>query len=347
MRASLPWYQGTGGSPGSLTPPYYNIGSLETKVWNLSINSVNMTTKNFRWESNFNISHFKTVVTGLTSDNSVVDRVSWWMANWTQRAAVGYQPWLFRGYIQDGVFQSEEEVNNSAVPVDGSGNRWPTNQQTGIYVGDAKYRDINGDGKITVDDQTYIGNPWPKFTLGFTNSFSYKNFDLSILITGVTGNDVYNYIAFEASNPNNINLSRNLLIKAMEYAKLTTVGGKPGLSNPGTTVPRMSNNQVANDNNYGKATTRFVEDGSYLRLKNVSLSYNVPNNILGRTKVIKGLKATISGQNLYTLTHYTGYDPEVGAYVGQGSGSGNQAIGIDFGRYPLTRMFTATVSVNF
>jgi TonB-linked SusC/RagA family outer membrane protein len=347
MRAALPWYQGTSGSPGSLTPHYYNIGSLETKGWNLTINTTNISNKDFTWTSSFNISQFKTIVTGLTSDNAVVDRVSWWMSDWTQRAAIGYQPWLFRGYIEEGVFGSEEEVNNSPVPVDGAGNRWPTNQATGIYVGDAKYKDINGDGKITEEDITNIGNPWPKLTGGFTNTFSYKGFDLSVLITGTYGNDIYNYIAFEASNPNNINLSRNLLIKAMDYAKIVTVGGKVGLSNPGTTVPRMSNNAVANENNYSKTTSRFVEDGSYLRLKNVSLTYNVPPSLLGHTKVIKGFKATLSAQNLYTITSYKGYDPEVGAYVGQGSSATNQAIGIDFGRYPLTPLYTATISVNF
>ena len=90
-----------------------------------------------------------------------------------------------------------------------------------------------------------------------------------------------------------------------------------------------------------------MEDGSYLRLKNISLSYNVPAKYLSHTKVIKGFKATISAQNVFTLTHYTGYDPEIGAYVGQGSSAQNQAIGIDFGRYPLTPMYSATINVNF
>jgi hypothetical protein len=193
-----------------------------------------------------------------------------------------------------------------------------------------------------------IGNPWPKLTGGFTNSFAYKGFDLSILITGAYGNDVYNYIAAEASNPNNINLSRNLLVKSMEYAKVTTdANGIPSLSNPATRVPRISNNQVSSDNNFGRITDRFLEDGSYLRLKNVSLTYNIPATILGRTKIIKGLKATVGVQNIYTLTHYKGYDPEIGAYVGTGSAGNNQAIGIDFGRYPITPMYNATINVNF
>ncbi len=347
MPASLPWYMGTNGSPGSVGAPLVNAGSLKTKGWNLTFITTNINNKNFRWESNLNLSHFKSRITSLNSENAFIDRSSWWMTNWTQRAAIGYEPWLFRGYIEEGIFQSLDEIGKSAVPVDNSGNRRPTDQQTGIWVGDVKYKDINGDGKIDVNDMTNIGNPWPKLTAGFTNTFSYKSFDLSILIIGTDGNDIYNYIAFEASNPNNINLSRNLLIKAMDYAKLTTSNGAPMLSNPGTTVPRMSSNQIANDNNYGKITNRFVEDGSYLRLKNVSLSYNIPAKYLGYTKVIKGFKATVGAQNVYTLTHYKGYDPEIGAYVGTGSSGSNQAIGIDFGRYPLTPMYTATISVNF
>ncbi|HUS02746.1 MAG TPA: TonB-dependent receptor [Chitinophagaceae bacterium] len=351
-RASLPWYMGTNGGVGSVNPPLVNLGSLETKGWSFTLMTTNVSTKDFKWESNFNLSHFKTVVTSLNSATAIVDRVSWWMNNWTQRAAVGFEPWLFRGYIEEGIFQSVEEINKSAVPVDNSGNRRPTNQQTGIWVGDIKYKDINGDGKIDVQDITNIGNPWPKLTGGFTNTFSYKGLDLSILIIGTAGNDVYNYIAAEASNPNNINLSRNLYIQSMDYAKVTTdASGKPFLSNPGTTVPRMSTNAIANENNYGKTTNRFLEDGSYLRLKNISLSYNIPAKYVGYTKVIKGLKATIGAQNIFTLTHYKGYDPEIGAYVGTGASGGtnggNQAIGIDFGRYPLTPIYSATINVNF
>jgi hypothetical protein len=195
---------------------------------------------------------------------------------------------------------------------------------------------------------TNIGNPWPKLTMGFTNTLSYKNFDLSILITGTYGNDIYNYIAFATSNPNNINLSRNLMQGEMNYAKITTdASGNPIVSNSNTSVPRLTSSQIASDNNYGKNSSLYVEDGSYLKLKNVSLSYSIPTKVLNYSRVIKGLKATIGAQNLYTLTHYKGYDPEVGAYVGMGSSNSNQAIGIDFGRYPLTRMYTATVSVNF
>jgi TonB-linked SusC/RagA family outer membrane protein len=348
MGASLPWYMGTNGSPGSVGAPLVNAGSLKTNGWNLTFNTVNMQSKNFRWESNLNLSRFRTEITSLNSENAFIDRTSWWMNNWTQRSAIGQQPWLFRGYIAEGIFQSVDEVTNSPRPVDNNGNLRPVDPNTGIWVGDVKYKDINNDGKITVADMTNIGNPWPKLTGGFTNSFNYKGFDLSILVTGTYGNDIYNYIAAEASNPNNINLSRNLLYDATMYARVRTDGtGKVGLANPDTKIPRISSNQIANENNYSRISTRFVEDGSYLRLKNVSLSYNIPERLLRSTRVIRGLRATIGAQNLFTITGYKGYDPEVGAYVGQGSSSQNQAIGIDFGRYPLTPMYTTSISVNF
>ena len=347
MQASLPWYLGTNGSPGSVGAPLVNDGTINTKGWNFAINSVNIRNNDFTWETNLNVSHFKSTVTKLNSDNAFIDRISWWMNNWTQRSAVGQQPWLFRGYIQEGIFQSVEEIENSPVPVDGNGNRWPTNAQNGIWVGDAKYRDMNGDGKITADDITDIGNPWPKLFFGLTNTFSYKGFDLSILITGAQGNDIYNYIAASNSNPNNINLSRNLLLETMGYAKPIDQGGKVVLENPETAIPRMSNNSVSNENNFSRNSSRFVEDGSYARLKNISLSYHVPTSLLGRTRVLQGLSATVGVQNIYTLTNYSGYDPEVGSYIGTGASAQNQAVGIDFGRYPLTPMYNFSINVNF
>lgn len=347
LNAVLPWYMGTNGV-GSLAPPLVNAGSLNTKGWNLTFITTNISNKDFRWETNLNLSHFKTTVDQLYQTSPFLQRTSWWMNNWTQRSIVGQQPWMMMGYIEEGLFQSVDEIAKSAIPVDGTGNRVSVNPNTGIWVGDVKYKDINGDGKIDQKDMTVIGNPWPKLTGGFTNTFSYKGFDLSILITGTYGNDVYNYIAAEASNPNNINLSRNLMVKALDYAKLSTdASGNPVLANPDTRVPRISNNAVSSDNNFGRITDRFLEDGSYLRLKNISLTYNVPSKYLGYTKVIKGLRATVGVQNLYTFTSYEGYDPEVGAYVGTGASGGNQAIGIDFGRYPLTPMYTTTISVNF
>ena len=348
MSNPLPYYMGTNGT-GAVASPTVNIGALQNNGWGFTLISTNVNTKNFKWDSNFNISGVKTKITKFYSDAAIVDRTSWWMNSWTQRSVVGQAPWLFLGYIEEGLFQSVDEINNSAVPVDNSGNRLPTNVSN-IWVGDVKYKDINGpdgvpDGKIDINDQTFIGNPWPKLYGGFTNTFNYKGIELSVLLTYTYGNDIYNYLASVNTNQNNINLSRNMLVHVMDYAKPTTLAdGTIGLSNPGTDVPRISYGPNGNQTRF---TTKWVEDGSFIRLKNISLAYNLPATLLARQKIVNGAKIMISAQNVATLTGYKGFDPEVGAYVGRDASSGNQAQGLDYGRYPLTPVYSVNLVLNF
>ena len=348
MSNPLPWYMGTNGN-GAVGSPTVNIGSLQNKGWGLTINTTNVVTKDFKWESSLNLSAFKTTIKKFYSDAAFVERTSWWLDSWTQRSAVGMAPWLFRGFIEEGLFQSVEEVNNSPVPVDNNGQRLPTDEQNGIWVGDVKYKDISGpngipDGIIDINDQTYIGNPWPKLFGGFTNTISYKGFDFSVLITTTQGNDIYNYIAKVNTNPNNINLSRNLMVNAMNYARVVDNNGKVGLANPETDVARIS---YGPNSNYSRLTSKWVEDGSFIRVKNISLSYNVSQALLSKQKLVKGIRATIGVQNIATITDYSGYDPEVGSYVGRDASATNQAIGLDYGRYPLTPVYTFNLGVNF
>ncbi|MEO7584663.1 MAG: TonB-dependent receptor [Ferruginibacter sp.] len=353
LDAPLPWYMGTNGT-GAPSSPVINLGSMQTKGWSMSLNTSNVVKKDFRWESNINLSVFETKVTKFNSDTRFVSRTSWWLSDWTQRAAVGQAPWMFRGYIEEGLFQSIEEINKSAVPVDNAGKRLPIENLAaginGLSVGDVKFKDISGpagvpDGIIDTYDETYIGNPWPKMFAGFTNTFSYKGFDLSILLTATFGNDIYNYLAKQNTNANNINVSRNLMIQAMDYAKpIRNAAGELVLANPNTNVARIS---YGPNGNYTRPTNKWVEDGSFVRIKNISLSYNVPTSLIGRQKLIKGIRLTVGAQNVATFTDYTGFDPEVGSYVGRDSGPNNQAVGLDFGRYPLTPIYTFNLGVNF
>jgi TonB-linked SusC/RagA family outer membrane protein len=345
----LPWYMGTEGS-GSVGAPTVNIGSLQNKGWGVTVTTVNMNRDGFKWETNFNVSGFKTKIISFYSDAAFINRTSWWLQDWTQRSSVGRAPWQFLGYVEEGLFQSVDEINNSAVPADNNGNRLPTNETTGVWVGDVKFKDISGpngspDGIIDVYDQTFIGNPYPKVFGGITNKFSYKGFDLSVLITGTYGNDIYNYIAKVNTNPNAINLSRNMLVDAINYAKVTTDGeGNAVLANPETNVSRIS---LGPNGNYARHTSRWVEDGSFLRLKNVTLTYNLPSSLMSKQKIVRAARVSLSGQNLYTLTKYTGYDPEVGASVGRDVSAANQAIGLDNGRYPLTPVYSISIGVDF
>ncbi len=348
MENPLPWYMGTNGT-GAVAAPQVNIGSLQNKGWGITLNTTNIRNDQFTWETNFNISGFNTTIEKFYSDAAQLNRTSWWLDDWTQQSVVGVAPWQFLGYIEEGIFQSVEEIEKSAVPADNNGNRMPTNEAN-IWVGDVKFKDISGpegtpDGIIDVYDQTYIGNPYPKFFAGFTNSFSYKGIDLSILFTGAFGNDIYNYIARVNSNPNNINLSRNLMIHAMDYARpITGEDGVVRLENPNTDVARISHGP---NGNYERHTDKWVENGSYIRIKNITLGYNLPPSLLATQKVLQSIRVSFSAQNVATFTKYSGFDPEVGAYIGRDASNVNQAIGLDFGRYPLTPIYSFSLGLSF
>ena len=351
LESPLPDYLGTAGE-GAISPPAINVGALENKGLAFSLQTVNLDGVDFEWRTSFNFSMFRTKLTEIYSGADFLPpKAPWYIGdtgsgnNWEQRSTVGKAPWLIRGYVYDGIFQSVDDIENSAVPVDNNGERLPANEDN-VWVGDIKFKDLNGDGIIDERDKTTIGNPWPKSTFGMTNTFSYKGLELSVLITGVYGNSVYNLIRFDNTNPNNINLGRNLLSETFDYAKVAVDGeGDAYLENPGTHIPRISATNV--NGNRLRFTDQFIEDGTYIRLKNIQLSYNLPQSLLGAQNVVRGARITIGAQNLITLTSYSGYDPEVGAYVGRDAANDNAPIGLDYGRYPLTPVYTLSVGVDF
>jgi TonB-dependent starch-binding outer membrane protein SusC len=350
LTAPLPDYLGTAGE-GAIAPPQINIGSLENKGYAISILATPIDQpQGLKWETNVNVSGFRTKITEFYSETAFVDRSPWYVGDfgtgnsWTQRSAPGSAPWLFRGYVFDGIFQTVQEVQESARPVDNNGEPLAVAEGS-IWVGDVKFKDLNNDGKITEDDKTNIGNPWPKAIFGWVNTLSYKNFTLSFIFQGVYGNDVFNFIRFNGTNPNNINLGRNMLQETFEYAKIEGSGSEAHLTNPGTEIPRISGNNT--NGNRLRITDQYVEDGSYIRLKNVSLRYDFPRSIMSHTKVIRNSYILVGAQNLWTITGYKGYDPEVGAYVGPNSQGDNQSIGLDIGRYPLVPVYTFALGLEF
>ena len=197
---------------------------------------------------------------------------------------------------------------------------------TGTWLGDIRFKDINGDKAITSADQTYIGNPNPKFTYGMTNTFTYKGFDLSVFITGVYGDKIFNYSRMQDEN----------LFDVYEN-QLSTVLDRYTATNPNGKLPRY--NQYNQDNLV--VSDRYIESGSYLRIQNLALGYNVPAKWASKAKMSHA-RVYISAQNLHTFTKYSGYDPELGAYNGS-----ILSMNIDYGHYPNPRTFTVGADIDF
>jgi hypothetical protein len=225
----------------------------------------------------------------------------------------------FYGYKTDGLYRTMSDLTNGPVtplPIGA--------QQT--WLGDIRYKDVDKNDTINSNDQTFIGDPNPKFTYGFTNTFTYKGFDLSIFLTGVYGDKIYNYTRMETEA--NFDVYEN---------QLTTVMNRYTASNPKGSLPRY--NQW-NNNNLA-ISDRFVESGSYLRIQNVSLGYNLPQKLISKVK-ISSARVYISGQNLHTFTKYSGYDPELGSFNGNAL-----TTNIDYGHYPNPRSFTIGANIEF
>ncbi|HEY6082740.1 MAG TPA: hypothetical protein VIU45_04725, partial [Chitinophagaceae bacterium] len=209
-------------------------------------------------------------------------------------------------------------------------------QGPGIQPGDVKYKDVSGpkgvpDGIIDGNDRVFAGSPIPKFTYGLTGNLTYQDFDLSIFFQGAYGNKIYNQVLTDIEGfyrPFNIT----------ERVALHSWDG-PGTSN---TFPRLSWNGATNNK---MPSTRFLEDGSYLRLKNIQLGYKFSDRLLSNLKV-SYVRFFASVQNLLTFTKYTGLDPEM--YISNNAlGDGVKAVGIDWGTYPSSRTYTIGVNVNF
>lgn len=307
---------------------FKNIGAVDNQGFEFTLNTRNIQTKNFKWNSNFNISFNKNKVVSLTQDQNVLLSTMWWDSQYRTIplyiAEVGHSIAQFYGYIWDGNYQLSDFMDN------GGGNytlkpNVPTNgaARANIRPGDIKYRDLNGDGVVDTYDMTVIGNPNPDFTGGFSNNIQYRNFDLNVLVQFVSGNQIVNgnRLVFEGGSRVNQN-------QFADYASYWTP------ANPSNEYYRPGG---AGPNAY---STRVVEDGSFIRLKTVSLGYNFPKKWLNMVKVSAG-RIYFSAQNLYTWTKYKGYDPEVSV--------NNSALtpAFDYSAYPRARTFVMGLNFSF
>ena len=216
--------------------------------------------------------------------------------------------------------------------------------KSGIWVGDYIYEDRNNDGVIDEKDRTFLGNPAPKFTFGFNNYIAYKGFDLNIFLNGSVGNKAINLIRRTFTDPMR---NSNLLKEATNIAQIAMHDPEVGdetlsnvyIANADAAKVQRITTSSANDNN--RISDRFVEDASYLRVKNISLGYTFPKKWMRRLQ-IDHLRLYVNIQNLWTITGYKGYDPEVGAL------NYNVLLrGVDDARYPSQRIYTFGLNFNF
>lgn len=327
--------------------PYMNIGKVENRGIDISLNTHNVATQNFNWHSNLIFSLNRNKVKALDDlGTTIYGKLDWYAGFQTVSMITVDQPiGVFYGYITDGLYKDAEDLRNSAKP-----EGVEIHRTTGAWVGDVKFKDISGpngvpDGIINEYDQTIIGDPNPDFTFGLTNTFTYKNWELGVGLTGSVGGDILNYVRVKTEGLMSQwdNLATSVLDRAQlgykdgNNANVTNVDNSY-IINAGATLPRWSGNDI-NGNN--RMSDRWIEDGSYLRIQNLSLGFNLPQNWLKKTGMAN-CKIYFNAQNVYTFTGYSGLDPEIGSY-NQQAGLSN----VDMGRYPSPRVFTFGANITF
>lgn len=311
-----------------------NVGSIENKGLEITLGGTPVSTSDFKWNSTANISFNRSKVIALASTTPlrIITNTGGgyqiYASGWALKQLVVGQPVeQMYGYVNLGTWSEAERADALKF---------------GQLPGDAKWKDVNGDGKIDIKDgNQVIGDASPKYIFGWNNSFTYKNFDLSFLIQGSYGNDIFNAVRIKTENPTN-GTSSNL-------------NNRWTITNQNTNVPAFTPSQIRNTQLSGHPTTvkmgadqrssRWVEDGSYARLKNITLSYNLPASVLNVIHLAK-VSVYLTGANLITLTKYTGYDPEVSSF-NRGSRVRAGGLGIDLSNYPTAKTLICGINVTF
>jgi TonB-linked SusC/RagA family outer membrane protein len=306
-----------------------NIGEISNQGLELTLNTVNIANKDFSWTSNFNISFNKNRVVSLNEDQAALLTNVRWSSNFNNTtpyiAKPGKSVSMFYGFIFDGIYQYSDFNTTSAggyllkdeIPNNG-------NARTTVQPGDIKYKDINGDGQVNSDDRTIIGDPNPIHIGGFSNNFTYKGLDLNIFFQWSYGNDILNAnrIEFEGGS------ARTSLNQFATYQDRWT--------------PENPSNEYFRAGGQGPSvySSKYIEDGSYLKLKTVMLGYSIPNKYTKLLKISK-LRLYVSAQNIFTWTKYSGIDPDVSVR------SSALTPGFDWSAYPSAKTITVGLNLNF
>lgn len=306
-----------------------NIGKVRNDGLEISLNTLNIKTRDFQWSSNFNISFNKNKVLALSENQTALLTAVQFDQNYNGQssyiAKIGLPMGLMYGYVYEGTYKYDDfNKSGNSYSLKSSVPHFSTENNT--QPGMPKYADLNGDGVVDSNDRTIIGRGLPVHTGGLTNDFTYKGIDLSIFFQWSYGNDIMNAnrLFFESSN----NRSREL----NQYASYTN---RWTADNPTSDIPAATNsssNRVI--------SSRIIEDGSFLRLKNVTIGYTFPSQMTKKWKIDK-VRIYVAAQNLWTWTGYSGYDPEVSVR--------NSALtpGLDYSSYPRAYSVSFGVSLGF
>ncbi|MGB3529874.1 MAG: TonB-dependent receptor [Saprospiraceae bacterium] len=302
---------------GSGTVPYTNIGEIRNRGVDLGLNFRDQIGE-FRYQIGVNVAHYKNEVLKLNNDpNATVFGFATRLPAISATKA-GLPIASYYGYIVDGVIKDQAEAD--AAP------KFGTYTKEGTF----KFRDINGDNKITAADRTIIGDPHPDFTYGLNLNLGYKNFDLTMFAQGSQGNEIFNYVRYW-TDFNTFQGNRSIELLNDSWKKSGDIAKLPRLNSGDATSQQIS--------------SYFIEDGSYMRIKNLQLTYSIPNHLTSRVG-ISNAQIYLQGQNLLTLTKYTGLDPDINLRT---SGNDNQDIhmGIDEGAYPVAKSFLIGARLSF
>ena len=306
-----------------------NIGKVKNDGLELSLSTVNIKTKNFQWTTDFNIAFNRNEVLELAENQkSLLTSASFdkdYNSQPSYIARVGYPMGMMYGYIYEGTYKYED-FNQSGSSYTLKSNVPHYTSENNTQPGMPKYKDLNGDGIVDSNDRTIIGRGLPIHTGGFTNNFTYRGFDLSIFFQWSYGNDILNAnrLFFESSNN-----------KARELNQYASYADRWTPENPDSDIP------VASTSSSNKVfSSRIIEDGSFLRLKTLTLGYTFPKAMIAKAG-LSNVRIYLAGQNLWTLTSYSGYDPEVSVR--------NSALtpGLDYSSYPRTYTISFGVNLGF
>jgi len=318
----LLYVQQVPGTAGSAAQPFSNVGNMENNGIDVGITYRGKVGGDLGYTVSLNATHYKNKVTYVSEDidffySTGADGHSQYVKN-----QVGSPMASFFGYKYLGPIRSDAEA--ASLPTGIGGSNW---------AGGWSFQDTDGDGAIDPDDRMIIGNPHPDLLLGFNLGLNYKGFDFTMFLYSSIGNDIYNYqkYYYETGRWGSV-LSKEALSDSWTPEK------------PNAKLPQLN---IDNSNAADQASSYYIEDGSYLRAKTLTLGYNVPGNVLSKIGGSARARIYIQAQNLFTITGYSGIDPVL-SNVNIGDGNANdQYLGTDLGNYPTSRIFSIGLNLGF